>query len=339
MRATSLSTTNAAPASATTAQKESPINEPIPTMKERQKPPARPRRTASAVTGPGGAANARPSVVAEKKSPIMSSSQRKAQSAGSFLAGVSAGATSAASECRSPLSGASGQQACKPDSVKCDHPSRPSIPRRLEQRTRPLGGQPRTGPVRLAPDGVWQAVVSPRRWWALTPPFHPYHRRLRRVLSPLAVSFLCHFPSAFAAWDFPSVLPCGVRTFLEPESSRSPGLHSNCTRALCSRPALRTNGRVSRARQRRSLPRSKPSPRRPRRSHPDEHSQRLPNAPPNQVAEDRSACRRRLRPPPGQRQAAGKVAPRQTPSSRRELRPRRSARPRTSPQHQLPPAR
>src|SRR5207244_13147182 len=34
--------------------------------------------------------------------------------------------------------------------------------------------------------------------------------------SPEAVSFLCHFPSAFAAWDFPSVLPCGVRTFLEP---------------------------------------------------------------------------------------------------------------------------
>src|SRR5215208_762412 len=105
MRAASLSTTNAAPASATTAQKESPINEPIPTMKERQKPPARPRRTASAVTGPGGAANARPSVVAEKKSPIMSSSQRKAQSAGSFLAGVSAGATSALGMPKPPFGG------------------------------------------------------------------------------------------------------------------------------------------------------------------------------------------------------------------------------------------
>jgi predicted phosphodiesterase len=30
----------------------------------------------------------------------------------------------------------------------------------------------------------------------------------------VAVSFLFHFPSAFAAWGFPSVLPCGVRTFL-----------------------------------------------------------------------------------------------------------------------------
>ncbi len=70
--------------------------------------------------------------------------------------------------------------------------------------------------LRLAPDGVWLAVVSPRRWWALTPPFHPCPRRLRSCVTPLAVSFLCHFPSAFAAWDFPSVLPCGVRTFLEP---------------------------------------------------------------------------------------------------------------------------
>ncbi len=30
----------------------------------------------------------------------------------------------------------------------------------------------------------------------------------------MAVSFLFHFPSAFAAWGIPSVLPCGVRTFL-----------------------------------------------------------------------------------------------------------------------------
>ena len=30
----------------------------------------------------------------------------------------------------------------------------------------------------------------------------------------MAVSFLFHFPSAFAAWGFPSVLPFGVRTFL-----------------------------------------------------------------------------------------------------------------------------
>jgi hypothetical protein len=47
--------------------------------------------------------------------------------------------------------------------------------------------------LRLAPDGVWLAAVSPRRWWALTPPFHPYLRRLRRVFrrgrSPLCATF------------------------------------------------------------------------------------------------------------------------------------------------------
>src|SRR5437764_11659964 len=70
-----------------------------------------------------------------------------------------------------------------------------------------------TEPVRLAPDGVWLAVVSPRRWWALTPPFHPYLRRLARSVAggllsvPLSVGF--------RRLGRPSVLPCGVRTFLE----------------------------------------------------------------------------------------------------------------------------
>src|SRR3954466_3981917 len=70
-----------------------------------------------------------------------------------------------------------------------------------------------TDPVRLAPDGVWLAAVSPRRWWALTPPFHPYLRRLARSVAggllsvPLSVGF--------RRLGRPSVLPCGVRTFLE----------------------------------------------------------------------------------------------------------------------------
>ena len=53
----------------------------------------------------------------------------------------------------------------------------------------------------------------------------------------MAVSFLCHFPSAFAAWDFPSVLPCGVRTFLAPEGPRSPGLHAHGSAAPAERPS------------------------------------------------------------------------------------------------------
>jgi len=46
-------------------------------------------------------------------------------------------------------------------------------------------------------------------------------------MSPVAVSFLYHYPSAFAAWGLPSVLPFGVRTFLglNRSSPRSPGLH------------------------------------------------------------------------------------------------------------------
>src|SRR3954447_2051410 len=44
-----------------------------------------------------------------------------------------------------------------------------------------------------------------------------------------AVSFLCHFPSAFAVWGFPSVLPCGVRTFLGASRPRDhPACDSHC---------------------------------------------------------------------------------------------------------------
>src|SRR5918996_1594632 len=81
----------------------------------------------------------------------------------------------------------------KPDSVEGDHPSWPTISRRLERRTRSLGGPRLRDLFRLAPNGVWRAAVSPRRWWALTPPFHPYRRRLRRVMrrrrSPFCATF------------------------------------------------------------------------------------------------------------------------------------------------------
>src|SRR5204862_7651795 len=69
------------------------------------------------------------------------------------------------------------------------------------------------------------------RWWALTPPFHPYLRRLRRrvgggLLSvPLSVGF--RRLASPSEDDFASVLPCGVRTFLEPR----------CTEPAVTRPA------------------------------------------------------------------------------------------------------
>src|SRR6185295_8775082 len=53
--------------------------------------------------------------------------------------------------------------------------------------------------------------------------------------APEAVSFLCHFPSAFAAWDFPSVLPCGVRTFL----GRAPAITRPASRIVARLPRRR----------------------------------------------------------------------------------------------------
>src|SRR6266508_4052398 len=101
------------------------------------------------------------------------------------------------------------QQACKPDSVEGDHLSRPPVARWLERRTRLLGGPRHRSPFPLAPHGVWLAAVSPRRWWALTPPFHPYLRRLRRVFrrwrSPFCATFHRLSPSGVSPASCPSV--------------------------------------------------------------------------------------------------------------------------------------
>src|SRR5712691_2162755 len=48
-----------------------------------------------------------------------------------------------------------------------------------------------------------------RRWWSLTPPFHPYLRT-----SPGAVYFLWHFPAGHPGSVLPTTLPSGARTFL-----------------------------------------------------------------------------------------------------------------------------
>src|SRR5215213_10537253 len=61
------------------------------------------------------------------------------------------------------------------------------------------------------------------RWWALTPPFHPYRRRLRRCVGGglLSVPLSVGFRRLACA----SVLPCGARNFLEAaRAPRSPGL-------------------------------------------------------------------------------------------------------------------
>src|SRR5580765_7769922 len=125
-----------------------------------------------------------------------------------------------------PRSGASRQQACKPDSVEGDHLSRPPVPRWLERCTRLLGGPRRRSLFHLAPDGVWRAAVSPQRWWALTPPFHPYRQRLRRV-------FRCR-RSPFCA-TFRRLSPPGISPASCPSVS---GLSSSRERLAVTRPAL-----------------------------------------------------------------------------------------------------
>src|SRR5581483_6963514 len=53
-------------------------------------------------------------------------------------------------------------------------------------------------PVRLAPDGVWQAAASPRSLVGSYPTVSPLPAAPPEI-TPSAVCFLCHCPSAFAA--------------------------------------------------------------------------------------------------------------------------------------------
>ena len=109
--------------------------------------------------------------------------------------------------------------------------SRP-VSRILSRVTIPLCSYPgprraaSAGPVRLAPDGVWLAAASPRRWWALTPPFHPYRRPTRR-----ARRRRCPFCSTFRRLSPPGLAPASCPTVSGLSSKRrrsgaprSPGL-------------------------------------------------------------------------------------------------------------------
>jgi hypothetical protein len=82
---------------------------------------------------------------------------------------------------------------------------RPSI---CAVHQRAQGGQP----ARLRPRSGWGLPSRRshlRRWWSLTPPFHPY-----RQSSPAAVCSLWHFPACHHGSPLATTLPCGARTFL-----------------------------------------------------------------------------------------------------------------------------
>ena len=105
------------------------------------------------------------------------------------------------------------------------------LPGRLERRTRPLGGSRQRG---HASPCTGRGLASRRVTTTLVgsyPTVSPLPSASPESLSLPAVSFLCHFPSAFAVWDFPSILPFGVRTFLEPRTARGhPACKLNCSR-------------------------------------------------------------------------------------------------------------
>ncbi len=85
----------------------------------------------------------------------------------------------------------------------------------------------------LAPQGVCRAVDTHVRRGALLP--HRFTLTSLRLAcarrSGSAVCFLLHFPSRHRAWPLASLLPVGVRTFLEDElrDSPAPSTHESIT--------------------------------------------------------------------------------------------------------------
>jgi len=81
------------------------------------------------------------------------------------------------------------KQTCKPSSVSfpCgkdgSHLSSPDVTTKVMRPTRGQAGRPYVPLFGLAPDGVYPADRSPGRWWALTPPFHPYPADAGRYVS------------------------------------------------------------------------------------------------------------------------------------------------------------
>src|SRR5690554_1606698 len=102
------------------------------------------------------------------------------------------------------------ESACKPDSVEDGHPSGPHVTAGLLRPTRDSIGGPPASLLGLAPGGVCRAGPVARSAGGLL--LHPFTLACAR--RPSAVCSLLHFPSGHAAWELPSTLPCGVRTFL-----------------------------------------------------------------------------------------------------------------------------
>ena len=101
------------------------------------------------------------------------------------------------------------------------------------------GGQPIPSARPCSGWGLPSRPGHPRRWCALTAPFHPYLCGLDEP--PSAVCSLWHFPAGRPDWVLPSTLPCGVRTFLGRVTlrarTRPPGRLATATIVTCGRGA------------------------------------------------------------------------------------------------------
>jgi hypothetical protein len=115
------------------------------------------------------------------------------------------------------------KRTCKPNSVPPlvregeDHSSAGRVTAPVKQPTRTLE-RTRASPLR-------PYLVLLRRGFAVPSTLACDAVRSYRTVSPLprseerlAVCFLLHFPSRFRAWPLASLLPVGVRTFLDPAS-------------------------------------------------------------------------------------------------------------------------
>src|SRR3982751_5821136 len=120
----------------------------------------------------------------------------------------------------------------RPSLLDGDYPPPPATYPGATERATPGPAAPARPLHGLAPGEVYPAGRSPDRWWALTPPLHPY--RVAR-----GGMFLWHCLEGHPSWALPSTLLCGARTFLGqiglPAAARPAWATDHPIRALRSR--------------------------------------------------------------------------------------------------------
>jgi len=127
------------------------------------------------------------------------------------------------------------EPACKPDPVVDDHLSGTDVTARPQATYPGCCGRAALSLLGLAPDGVYLAdpvtriaggLLPHRFTLACSPALLGSQQNAERSayepegLASSAVCSLLHYPSGRPAWVLPSVMPCGVRTFLDHRNGR-----------------------------------------------------------------------------------------------------------------------